>query len=230
MDLTASFNPPRLCRLGGDGGGSYWIPALTHHGLAILVAWLDDVIPGRAERDEPIEFSSDESRAALDTDGGRIVLTWIALRDQGVSYLEAAALALDSTPEEMFRLSEVLFHRRRTLKARPRSGGDGDDIARWWIGPSVARLCEKYHMTPDDVGRLSLDQYDLLVSEGDADQKPGTLNVADVQKMWEDAWRAAGKEPPTAGSDGVPDSALEDAIAALQAAKAETNGVIDHAG
>lgn len=159
MNIVSAFRPPRLVEIGGE---SFWVKPLCLEDFALLVAWLDDVLPGRAERhaDRALPKLSDQaSRDALDTDYGRVVVVWTALRHLGVSYADAARRAVAATDGEMTRLFDVLM--ARVQRAEPPSGG-GEDIAeaKWW--PAVASLCERYSMTPTDVGRLSMDQLDML--------------------------------------------------------------------
>ena len=123
MDIVSSFNPARLIEIGGE---RYWCRTTTIEDLATIIAWIDDVVPGQAERSSPVQFRSDEAQAALNSPAGLALMVWIMLRRQGVSYDRAWVMSQDVTPVEKSRLISVLFARRRTYQP---SAGTGEDIA-----------------------------------------------------------------------------------------------------
>lgn len=165
MDIIATFSPPRFCQMAGR---AYWLRPLALEDYALLIAWLDDVLPGRADRVLAPKFGDDESQDALGSQTGRAVLAYASLRHAGVSWEEAAAISREATEEEWARLLDVMFSRRRYLKP----GGGGRDLAEGWWGPSVLAMAEKYQQTMEPLGRLTLDQIDCMATEGGADENP----------------------------------------------------------
>lgn len=180
MDIVSCFNPPRLVELAGE---RFWVRSLTLDDHATIAAWLDDVLPGRADRTVPPELTGDEAQAALDSDAGKALLAWVGLRHLGISYEHAAHRMLTAGDLEQTRYLLVLFGRRRT-DATPRIA---DENAVTWWGPNLAALCDRLHKTPDEIGRLTIDQVHCIATEGLPDEKPGRVSVDDVQAMWEAA-------------------------------------------
>ena len=160
MHLPEVFNAPRICYLGGR---IYWCRALSIEGTATVLAWLDDVIPGRSERTSPPELGSEASQAALGSQGGKWLLTWLALREHGLSYEQAAELPIAEI--EYARLLTVLFAIRRTAQRDPMS--EGRDIAETWCAAGVAELASQIGI--EAVGRLSRDQFEWMMSGGTVD-------------------------------------------------------------
>lgn len=179
MDLVSALNPPRLIHLGGT---EYWCRQLMLEDIAILLAWLDDVLPGKSERSMPPKLTSEESWDALDTSHGLCVLAWVGLRHSGVGFPEASEAIMSSSHDERVRLASVLFGRRRTMKL---DGEPGKELSQSWWGPSLCGLMEHYRLSIDDIRRLSIDQLDCLANEGLPLEEPGRLSVSDVQAMWE---------------------------------------------
>ena len=163
MDLVSTINPPRIVYLAGQ---VYWVRAISIEGMAILLAWLDDVIPGRAERKMPPEFGSPEAQEALTKPVGQIMLTWVALRDQGVDYEKACDLSSSIKDLERVRLLEVLFSKRRTAEARP----GGEDVAKTWCSKGIAYYAKKRGIP--ELARYSTDQLEWLMSDGELDANP----------------------------------------------------------
>lgn len=192
MDILSTLNPPRLVRLSGV---EYWCRQLTLEDIAILLAWLDDVLPGQSDRMTPPNMAGDEAQSALNDPHGLCVIAWAGLRHHGLSFLTASNVVMSATNEELARLIAVLFGRRRTMK--PSNDGFGKSISEYWWGPLVCGLMEKYHMSLDDVRRLSLDQIDCLSGDGLAQEEPGKLSVSEVHAMW----KAARMKVETNGSD-----------------------------
>ena len=62
MDLVSALGPPRLCRLAGN---DLWVKPYTLEDFAVLLAWLDDVLPGKVDRKMPPKLGSEEEWTAL---------------------------------------------------------------------------------------------------------------------------------------------------------------------
>ncbi len=149
-------------------GRIFWVRPISLEAMGILLAWLDDVLPGRAERDCLPEYSDDASQEMLRSPTGQAIVRWLALRDQGISFAEAITLeaATDEEREtENRRLRRVLFERRRTYEAGPLSG----DISEVWCGPPFLALVKEIGM--DGVRQLSLDQFEWIASGGSCDEQ-----------------------------------------------------------
>lgn len=180
MDLVSAFAAPRPVALAGS---THWVRPLTLDALATLHAWLDARAPGADERTTPPCISDHQD--LLDSGEGLWVLTWLALRDTGVSWLAAGEVVAAMAPEEYAPLMEALFARRRTMKA----AGDGEDLARLWFGPAVRGLAEMLGGVAD-VGSLTLDQFDLMQDrDGCADENPfrRRLTAKQVEEMAREA-------------------------------------------
>ncbi len=99
------------------------------------------------------------------------MLTWLALKDNGFSYAQAAELAPhppdDNENEkkaiEHLRLLDVFMSRRRTMG---KSEG-GEDWSETWLDEGMARLATEYGI--NEIAALTLDQFDWLCSGGNAD-------------------------------------------------------------
>lgn len=200
MDLVSAFAAPRLVELAGE---SFWIRPYCYDDLALILAWLDDVVPGRGDRKMPPSFSSPESQAALDSTNGRMILTWAALRHHRVSYPRACTLALECGPEEWLRFSEVVFWRRRTTKISPHQ--DKQDLAERWIGPSLVILAEQYHMSIDDIRGMTLDQLDCFASDGAAQEDPSIPSAEFMAELDRQARENAARK---AQGNGTPAEAV----------------------
>lgn len=194
VDIIATFAPPRLCKLGDR---VFWVRPLTLDDLALLIAWLDDVLPGRAERKLAPRFGDEESQAALDSAPGFAVVCYAALRHHGVDYAEACGLSCAASDEEKARLFDVLFSRRRYGTF----AGGGDDLSEGWWGPEVVGLAREYHQTMTPIGKLTLDQLDCLATNGADEEKVTRVSVDDVQAMYEAA-RAKAQADAERAADG----------------------------
>ncbi len=117
---------------------------------------------------------------------------WLALREHGVTYEQAAAdyafreQGADMESEEakrqaweQFRLFDALYGRRRTFQ--PDETGSSDDVSRTWCGKGMAELAAEYGI--EQVGKLSLDQFEWLSSQGTADE---AARWGDLQKIQDD--------------------------------------------
>ncbi len=185
MLIPDVFNAPRLCRAGGK---FFWVRKIDLEGFGIILNWLDDVLPG--ERTELPKLGAPESQKALESWSGIVLLVWIALREHGVTYEEAAETYAvresDINPEdetakrqswEQWHLINCLFGRRRT---RQKDESDaGEDISKTWCGKGMAEMAHEYGI--DRIGKLSLDQFEWLSSRGTADEATRWGDLAAVQ-------------------------------------------------
>ena len=205
MDLPSVVGARRLCYVAGR---AYWVRPCPLEGWAEIAAWLDDMTPGRAEREYPPRFGDDASQELLRTEAGLALLAWIALRDSGVDYDQSLKLWSRADEDERVRLVSVLFARRRTI----RPSEDGSDIGETWCGEGMAELATSLGM--DGLRRLTLDQVEFLLSAGKVDRHadPDTRAVAEVQRMWE-AQQAA----KAAEAVASPAPAIDPAIAEVHA-------------
>ena len=169
MDIPTVFGAPRHCYIGGD---VYWVRPMTIAALGTVMQWLDDVLPGRADRKMPPKIGDEASQKALRSFPGQVMQTWLALRDHGFTYAAAAALVPRSPDDddnerkaiEYVRLMEVFLSRRRTMD---KSGG-GEDWSDSWLAKHSAELALAYGIK--ELGELTLDQYEWLISSGTADE------------------------------------------------------------
>lgn len=178
MDLVTALNSPRLVRLAGE---TYWVRSFWLGDYATILAWLDDVIPGRPDRKMPPLLSSAEAGDALDSLHGRGLLTYLALRDQGVGFDRALELAGLAEEVEWARFLQVVHSRRRTRK--PVLAGSGEDLAESWWGPLLCSLAEACHLTLEDAARLTLDQLEMYASKGCEDEDPRNMTPEEVEAM-----------------------------------------------
>ncbi len=179
MFLPETLNAPRICWLGGQ---VYWIRALSLEGYAILIGWLDDILPGREDRKTPPKYGDEASQAALKDPAGEHLLVWLALRFQETTWEQAGAIADGSSAIEKLRLGNVLLGRRRTWE--PSSEG-GTDLGQLWTEKGFASLAIELGGL-DRIGALSLDQLEFLMSGGNLDTDPAYSpeNLAEVQRKW----------------------------------------------
>jgi len=183
MDLVSALAPPRCCRLGGV---DLWVRPYGLEDYALLLAWLDDVLPGKADRKVPPRLGSPEAGAAMESATGRLLIAWAALRHQGYTRDAVVSLLASTTDLEWISFLAAIFAGRRTAKD---AGGDGRDIADQWFGPNFAVLAERYGHTLETIGRLSLDQYALLCGEGLEDEDPKILTAEQVEAMRQEGLR-----------------------------------------
>ncbi len=162
MTLPDCLNAARICYLAGR---VYFVRALSLDGTATVLAWLDDVLPGRADRTGPPELGSEAAQAALNSAHGMVLLTWLALRDHGFSYDQC--VQLDTTELERVQLLTVLFATRRT--ADPEPSATAGDVAATWCGEGMAELAREIGI--EQLGQLSRDQFEWLMSGGEADRR-----------------------------------------------------------
>lgn len=162
MHLPETLNAARICYVAGR---VYFVRALSLDGMATVLAWLDDVLPGRADRTGPPELCSEPAQAALNSAHGQVLLTYLALREHGLSYDQC--VGLETTDMERVRLLSVLFATRRT--GEPAPAETGSDVAATWLAEGVATLAREIGL--EAVGRLSRDQFEFLMSGGTADEQ-----------------------------------------------------------
>lgn len=199
MDLPTLANAPRFVTFGDDADlHAFMVESISMKGMAIVLAWLDDVLPGRAERKMPPPFNSEESQRALVSGPGRKLLTYVALRDQGVTYAGACAIASVTTDVQFVRLCDVLYGHRRTMVP----SDDGKDIAETWFGKGAAALVQSIGFA--EMLDMSMDQFEWLMRDGDTeDENPAysreklTEVVENFEAKWGDKLRAlAAKAEP----------------------------------
>ena len=172
MDIPTVLGAPRQCVVGGR---VLWVRPMTMEGLAIVMSWLDDVLPGRDKRKMPPKVGDEASQAALQSFSGKTLLTWLALRDHGFSFedacepvphpLDGEGEAANKKAVEHFRLMDVFMSRRRT---RMPSEGGGEDVSETWWDKGIAELATTYGLA--ELGKLTLDQVDWLLTGGTADE------------------------------------------------------------
>ena len=180
MDIVSVFNPPRFLVIADQ---DLWVRGLTLGDFALIIAWLDDVLPGHSDRALPPRFLSDEAQESLNSPLGRCVLCYAGMRHSGVSWERCQELAIRAEPAEWSRLLTILFRRRRGIEP----SGDSEDLGEGWWGPLVTGFCTELGYRPEDLANFTLDQLDCLGRDGLKDEKPGVLTIDEVQKMWEEA-------------------------------------------
>lgn len=191
MDIITTYNPPRMVVLAGE---VFWVRALTQEDWALIVAWLDDVLPKEEGRTLPPRLSDDASQKALESPTGWTVLAWSALRHVGIGYERACQLIGEASDIEKMRLATVLFRKRPTYQRV----GHGDDIGEAWWGPSASSLSRENGLSLNQIGAMTLDQMEILISDGIEQERPGRMTLNDVQAMWEER---QGKQ-----ADSIPDN------------------------
>ncbi len=166
MDLPSLCGSARVCYLAGQ---RFWVRPLSLDALGTILAWLDDVLPGRDERVMPPKISEPAAQAALESGPGLALQAWLGLRDQDIGYEQAAELMLAADDGERMRFAGVLFGRRRTYQP----GGGGEDIAETWWGPHAIQVIDRYPaLTLESFGRLTIDQVDGLATGGCPSEDP----------------------------------------------------------
>jgi len=183
MDIVSALAPPRVCRLAGQ---TLWVRPYTLEDFAVVLAWLDDVTPGKAARKIAPRLTDPSSQEAIETISGRTVTAWTALRHQGLTWGDVIALVSNATDEEWTSFLSVVFSGRRTSTD---AGGDSD-LADCWIGPSLVSLCTRFPgHSIHDLGRLTLDQYAMLCGDGIEHEDPKRLTDAQVEEMRQEGLR-----------------------------------------
>ncbi len=213
MDLCSALASPRLCQLDGE---TYWVRPLRLADYALILAWLDDVLPGKTERTTPPLLGSDESQDALSSANGWELLVWLGLRADGATWNEAAALAREATDVERIRFHDALFTRRRTKQPRP----GGEDLAEAWCGPMMTAMCERFGMTLEDIAALTLDQVECLNSDGLESEDPRRVSHEELARF--DVLAKANREAKERQPDQPSgfEVAIDEAVARFEAAKA----------
>ena len=169
MDLPVTLGAPRHCYLDGE---VYWVRPMTVLAMATVMQWLDDVLPGRSDRKMPLKIGDESSQRALQSFPGKVLLTYLALREHGFSYAQAAEIVPHSPEDdanerkavEHLRLIDVFMSRRRTMV----KGEGGEDWSDTWLDEHYARLASEYGLA--ELGNLTLDQFEWLCSGGKADE------------------------------------------------------------
>ncbi len=186
MDLPRIVNAPRELTLAGQ---TFRARTLTLADLGEVLAWLEDRIPPdpEGERDGPPLFSAETSRLALaSTEGLAVVLHLsLAVCQPALTRDDARRLAAGMTTEDEGRLMAIAFRRRRSYEPED-DGAPAKDLAEVNWGGMIEALAQHRGWVYDEVGRLTLDQYDNHVARGELRGRDD-LDLRDVQKMWEDA-------------------------------------------
>ncbi len=181
MDIPTVLGAPRLCYIRRV---AYLVRPMTMMSLGIIMQWLDDRAPGRAERKMPPKIGDEESQKALCSFPGQVMMVWLALREHGISYAEAATIVPHSPEDdgdeekaiEYIRVQEVFMARRRTMGKIE----GGQDWSETWLEGNAAKFAAEYGL--EELGNLTLDQYDWLCSAGKADE----WNQYDIQAAVDD--------------------------------------------
>ncbi len=218
MDLCSALASPRLCQLDGE---TYWVRPLRLGDYALILAWLDDVLPGKTERTTPPLLGADESRKALSGPKGWHLLVWLGLRSEGVSWNEAYAIALEAADHERVVFLEAIYARRRTWK----SGPGAKDLGLVWAGPVFAGtlesegMCQRLGMTLEDIAALTLDQIDCLQSCGCPEEDPRRATHEELSQL--DALARANREAKEHQPDKPSgfETAIDEAVARFDSAK-----------
>lgn len=168
MDIVSTANAPRIVSLGKQ---VYWVRSLDFEGFAIVLGWLDDVLPGRAERKMPPNWHDDASQNAMQSLPGKNLLIWLALRHQGVNFEHAGTILdiMTGLPDsegdfEYLRLLDVLLSHRRTVKPVPFDDDEANDIGQTWCSKGMAQIVSAIGMK--EALALSMDQFEWLMKEG----------------------------------------------------------------
>ncbi len=177
-------------------GRIFWVRPISLEAMGILLAWLDDVLPGRADRTCLPEYSDDASQEMLRSPTGQAIVRWLALRDQGISFAEASSLHAENDDDqaiEITRLYQVLFERRRTYEPGPLSS----DVSEIWCGPGLVTMAKDLGM--DAVRALTMDQFEWFASGGSCDEQssPEMLGYNRAVELYKAAVEGNGDTAPT---------------------------------
>jgi hypothetical protein len=186
MDFPSAVAAPRICYAGER---FFMVRPLSFEGHAIVLQWLDDVIPGREERKLPPAISSDEAQAALQSPTGKALMIWLALRDHGVGENEAAEISDGLSEVERYVFIRALQTRRRTRQpAENTIDIEPGDIAETWCSSGLAKLVEKLGL---DAFKLTIDQYEWLMADGNLEgENPAESpeKLGEIQAAMEAKW------------------------------------------
>ncbi len=164
MDFPSTARAPRYCQIGPK---IYFVEPMSLYKHATLLQWLDDVIPGRDERDMPPNIKSQEAEDALASPTGQTLLIWLALKDHGVDFNQAGEISDVITDIERYVLTRALMTARRaTQDPNP----NGKSLSQTWCGKGMARLIRDigYHETM----ALTMDQFEWLIKDGEIEGDP----------------------------------------------------------
>ncbi len=223
MDLPSTLGVPRIVYIGGR---VFWVRPITLEAMAIILAWLDDVLPGRAEREALPLFNDDASQEAIESPAGRILMLWLALRDHGVSYDEAVTMEIEDV--ERVRLLDVLYNRRRSLQPSPTR----TDISETWCDKGFASMTNELGFA--QVRSLTLDQFEWINSGGecDAHADPQVKRAMELNRKWQadhDKWKAEKPEEYEAWK-AAQEIAAEEPVTRPEYVIAAGNGEANDAG
>jgi len=141
--------------------------------------------PGVASEQCRRSFGSPEAQEALRSWPGRFLISWLAVRDTGISYDDVSLLVFPNQDEpkdveradlEHVRLLDVLFASRRTAT---KEEGQKRDISTTWCQSGMATLAREIGV--DAIGKLSYDQFEWLSAGGIVDEhaEPSILASGD---------------------------------------------------
>jgi hypothetical protein len=170
MDFPSTMGAPRMCY--SHGGKRFWmVKPLSLEGHAILLQWLDDVLPGREERKIPPSPATPEALKALDSPTGRALMIWLALRDHGLNEEQAAQISDTLTDVDRYVFVRALQTRRRTALPREAEteAEEGRDISETWCEKGMAELVRAIGLR--ETMALSLDQYEWLMRYGELEME-----------------------------------------------------------
>lgn len=201
MDFPSTMGAPRICY--SHGGKRFWmVKPLSLEGHAILLQWLDDVLPGREERKLPPSPSSPEALAALNSPTGKAIMIWLALRDHGLNEEQAAQISDTLTDVDRYIFVQALQTRRRTALPREAEteAEEGRGISETWCEKGMAELVRAIGLK--ETMSLSLDQYEWLMQDGQLEmenpaESPEALAALQDNMMakWGDKLAALGIAP-----------------------------------
>ncbi len=179
MDLPSTVNAPRICHLDGK---VYWVRALSVEAMGIILAWLDDVLPGRDDRIMPPLLSDEASQNAIKSPTGQALMIWLAIRDQGITYDNVTRMRV--TDIEYLRLLQVLYQRRRTIEVTQNTDHEVRDVGATWCSEGMVKLA--YEIGLEALVKLSVDQFEWLMARGEVDSDPAYSpeNLAKIQAEW----------------------------------------------
>ena len=182
MDLPSALNAPRLCYLGQRG---FFVRALSLESWAIIAAWLDDHV--QREDMDVIPATTDEAaQALLDQPVGGALMTWLGLREHGVTYEQAIVHWSEADEKQRLYFRWALTRRRKTFEP---DSATGENIAQMWCGKGLASLVREFGF--EQVCSMSLDQLEWIGSEGDLDHQksPSARGFSQAMEMYEAAMK-----------------------------------------
>lgn len=137
---------------------------------------------------ETLEWSDDRLRDWLFGDGADLVLYEGLRRDRPGWTLDDAAELLDQPDAaELFRDVFTILMSRSRFSAPEK--GKGTDVAAAEWGKTLSWLARNAGALPADVAELTLDQLDMLLTDGACDEALEAANRNVMQERWLEAQR-----------------------------------------